>query len=218
MIVPYLGIACLLALLALLMARFPFPAVSRTALNGRKDFSGSVWTHRHLVLGALALFAYVGAKVAIGSFLVNYLMQPEITGLPTARAATYVLLYWGGAMVGRFAGSAVLRRVNTGSAVGVAAVFATLLVATSILTTGNIAMWSILMVGLFNSILFPSIFTLGIANLGPLTPKGSSLLIAAIVGGAVIPRRRERWRTELDYISLSCCRSFAICISSSTVS
>jgi MFS transporter, FHS family, L-fucose permease len=186
---PYFGIAVLLGLLAIAMARFPFPTITQiedpshhTAVEG-----DTVWRHRNLVFGALGIFVYVGVEVAIGSFLVNYFMQPDIGGFTAQAAARYVSLYWGGAMVGRFLGAALLRKIPTGPAVGVAALVASLLVTTSIFTTGSVAMWSILAVGLFNSILFPSIFTLGIAGLGKLTGKASGIMIAAIVGGAIIP-------------------------------
>src|SRR5262249_36110224 len=98
-----------------------------------------------------------------------------------------VSLYWGGAMVGRFIGSAILQKVRTGTVLGIAAMTACLLVCTSMLSYGHVAMWSIILVGLFNSVMFPSIFTLGIAELGPLTGDGSGLLIMAILGGAIIP-------------------------------
>jgi MFS transporter, FHS family, L-fucose permease len=186
---PYFGIAVLLGLLAIAIARFPFPTITQiedpshhTAVEG-----DTVWRHRNLVFGALGIFVYVGVEVAIGSFLVNYFMQPDIGGFTAQAAARYVSLYWGGAMVGRFLGAALLRKIPTGPAVGVAALVASLLVTTSIFTTGSVAMWSILAVGLFNSILFPSIFTLGIAGLGKLTGKASGIMIAAIVGGAIIP-------------------------------
>jgi FHS family L-fucose permease-like MFS transporter len=135
----------------------------------------------------VGIFVYVGAEVSIGSFLVNYFMQPQIAGLTAGAAAKYVSLYWGGAMVGRFIGSAVLRKMRTGVLVGFNAIMACLLVTISIVSTGAVAMWAILLVGLFNSIMFPSIFTLGIARLGRMTNRGSGLLIAAIVGGAIIP-------------------------------
>ena len=186
---PYLAIAGLLALLATGIAMFKFPRLAAIEdPEHHADIAGdSVWRHRHLVLGALGIFVYVGAEVSIGSFLVNYFMQGDIAGLTAQEAARYVSFYWGGAMVGRFIGSAVLRKVPTGTLVGIHAVVACGLVITSILTTGSVAMWSILAVGLFNSIMFPSIFTLGIAGLGRLTGKGSGLIIAAIVGGAIIP-------------------------------
>ena len=183
---PYVGIALLLTALAVAIARFRMPAPPH--IEGDRSGSGdTVWRHPHLVLGALAIFTYVGAEVAIGSFLVSYFMQPEIAGLSAASAAGYVSLYWGGAMVGRFAGSLVLRYVRTGPAVGMAAILAGALVVASVLSSGRLAMWTIILVGLCNSILFPSIFTLGIAELGRLTSRGSGLLVAAIVGGAVIP-------------------------------
>jgi FHS family L-fucose permease-like MFS transporter len=186
---PYLGIGILLGLLAIAIARFPFPTVARIEdpSHHASSIGDSVWRHRNLVLGAVGIFVYVGAEVAIGSFLVSYFMQPDVAGLTAQTASQYVSLYWGGAMVGRFLGAALLRSIPTGPAVGVAAIAASLLLTTSILTTGHVAMWTILAVGLFNSILFPSIFTLGIAGLGKLTGKGSGVLIAAIVGGAIIP-------------------------------
>jgi FHS family L-fucose permease-like MFS transporter len=179
----------LLGLLAIAIARFPFPTITQIEdpSHHTEAVGDSVWRHRNLVFGALGIFVYVGVEVAIGSFLVNYFMQPDIAGLTAQSAARYVSLYWGGAMVGRVLGAALLRKIPTGPAVGVAALAASLLVTTSIFTTGSVAMWSILAVGLFNSILFPSIFTLGIAGLGKLTGKGSGIMVAAIVGGAIIP-------------------------------
>jgi FHS family L-fucose permease-like MFS transporter len=135
----------------------------------------------------MAIFVYVGAEVAIGSFLVNYFYQPEIGDLPANVGARFVSFYWGGAMVGRFVGSAILQRVRAGVLLGSAAAAACLLVCLSILTTGPIAMWSIILVGFFNSVMFPNIFTLAIMGLGPLTGAGSGVLVTAIVGGAVIP-------------------------------
>jgi FHS family L-fucose permease-like MFS transporter len=117
---------------------------------------------------------------------------PDIGNLPEATAGNFLMVYWGGAMVGRFIGSAVLQRVKTGKLLGLGAIVACLLVVTSILTHGHLAMAAILAVGLCNSIMFPSIFTLGIQDLGPLTSKGSSLMIAAIVGGALIPLAQGR--------------------------
>ena len=147
----------------------------------------SIWRHPNLVFGAIAIFVYVGAEVSIGSFLVNYFSQPEIGGLTEKAAANLVAFYWGGAMVGRFIGSGLLQKMKTGHLLGICAVCAAGLVATSMMTSGHLAMYSIILVGFFNSIMFPSIFTLGVAELGPLTGDGSGLLIMAIVGGALIP-------------------------------
>jgi len=139
------------------------------------------------VLGIVGIFVYVGAEVSIGSFLINYFSQSNIGNISEMAAAKYVSLYWLGAMIGRFIGSAILQKVRTGMVLGIAAIVACMLVCISLLSFGPLAMWSIILVGLFNSVMFPSIFTLGIAELGPLTGDGSGLLIMAIVGGAVIP-------------------------------
>ena len=189
---PYLGIGLTLVLLAIAFAVLKMPTMdfTRDIRPGELDANGtndSVWKHPVLLAGAVAIFVYVGAEVSIGSFLVNYFGLPDIAAFPEKTAAKYVSLYWGGAMVGRFIGSWLLTKVRTSTVLGTAAVVACGLVATSILTHGHTAMWAILAVGLFNSIMFPSIFTVGLTGLGPLTSKGSSLMVAAIVGGALIP-------------------------------
>ena len=184
---PYILIGVVLVLLAILIAASKLPKIESAQHHLGEDVHDSVWRHPNLVFGAIGIFAYVGAEVAIGSFLVNYFSQPDIAGLAPRTAAGYVSFYWGGAMIGRFIGSALLQRVNTSRLLAVFAVCAAALVATSMLTTGPVAMWSILAVGLFNSVMFPNIFTLGIAGLGPLTGDASGILNMAIVGGAVIP-------------------------------
>jgi len=186
---PYLYIALALVLLGLSIAIFKLPKIEQTQdfRPGAHGANDSIWGYRHTVLGAVGIFLYVGAEVSIGSFLVSYFTQPDTGGLTVQHAAKLVSFYWGGAMVGRFIGSAVLQKFRTGTSLGIVAVIAGLLVATSMLSFGSIAVWSMLVVGLFNSIMFPSIFTLGIAELGPLTGKGSGLLVTAIVGGAIIP-------------------------------
>jgi len=186
---PYLGFAIVLFLLGLVISFYKLPVIE-SAEPHRGEIAtlhDSVWKHKNLVLAAIGIFVYVGAEVSIGSFLVNYMKEPYIAGLPEKVAAKYLVVYWGGAMVGRFIGSAVLQRVSTRKVLGIAAAVAAVLVMTSMLTSGGSAMWSILAVGLFNSIMFPSIFTLGIDGLGKLTSRGSAVLVAAIVGGAVIP-------------------------------
>jgi FHS family L-fucose permease-like MFS transporter len=217
---PYIGIALLLLFLALALALIKLkPQTGQTDLT--QDFRAgafaealakpdSIWRHPWLLAGALGIFTYVGAEVAIGSLLVNYMGLHQIAGLADSVAANFLMVYWGGAMVGRFIGSALLQRVRTGTLLGAAAIGAFALVVTTLLSHGStnvwmlpamhlwhwnwhpfipqsLAMWSLLLVGFFNSIMFPSIFTLGIQDLGPLTSKGSSLMIAAILGGAIIP-------------------------------
>jgi FHS family L-fucose permease-like MFS transporter len=189
---PYLGIGLTLVLLAISFAVLKMPTMdfTRDIRPGELDSDAagdSVWKHPVLLAGALGIFVYVGAEVSIGSFLVNYFGLPDISAFPERTAAKYVSLYWGGAMVGRFIGSWLLTKVRTSTVLGTAALVACGLVTTSILTHGHTAMWAILAVGLFNSVMFPSIFTVGLSGLGPLTSKGSSLMVAAIVGGALIP-------------------------------
>jgi MFS transporter, FHS family, L-fucose permease len=182
---PYVGLAIALFVLAVIIGLFKLPVIR--SVEGHAHPGDSIWQHRHLVLGAIGIFVYVGAEVSIGSFLVNYMHEPNIAGFSLEKAAGFLTFYWTGAMIGRFIGSAVLQRVNPGIYLGVNALVACLLVVTSMLTFGHTAMWAILAVGLFNSIMFPSIFTLAIDGLGHLTGKGSGLLVAAIVGGAIIP-------------------------------
>jgi FHS family L-fucose permease-like MFS transporter len=183
---PYLFIALILILLATAIGMFKLPAMPGVERHGGAP-KESLWKYRHLILGAVAIFVYVGAEVSIGSFLVNYFSQPDIGNVSENVAARYVSFYWGSAMIGRFIGSAVLQKLRTGTVLGFAAAMASLLVCISMLTSGHVAMWSIILVGLFNSVMFPSIFTLGIAELGPRTGDGSGLLVMAIVGGAILP-------------------------------
>ena len=188
---PYVGIALALTLLALAIAMFNLPKIEATREfrpMGETDAAArDLWKRRQLVLGALGIFLYVGAEVSIGSFLINYFTQPEIGNLTVKAAAGLVSLYWLGAMIGRFIGAAVLQKLSTRTVLGTVAVVACLLVLTSMASTGWLAMGTIICVGLFNSVMFPSIFTLGIEGLGPLTGKGSGLLVQAIVGGGIIP-------------------------------
>ncbi len=191
---PYLGIAIALAALAIALALLKLPAMDSN--RNTQDFragaysdtiADSIWRHPWLLMGALGIFLYVGAEVSIGSFLVNYFGLHDIASMPEQTAARYVGFYWGGAMVGRFVGSWALQHIRTGLVLGCAAVVACALVIASMATHGPTAMWTILAVGFFNSVMFPSIFSLGLARLGPLTSKGSSLMVCAIVGGALIP-------------------------------
>jgi len=183
---PYLVIGLALVALGIVISLFTLPPLPG-AEHHQGDVARSLWKCRHLVLGVVGIFIYVGAEVSIGSFLINYFSQSNIGNISELAAAKYVSFYWTGAMIGRFIGSAILQKARTGVVLGIAALSASCLVFVSILSSGHLAMWSIILVGLFNSVMFPSIFTLGIAELGPLTGDGSGLLIMAIVGGAVIP-------------------------------
>lgn len=184
---PYIVLGVALLLLAVLIATSKLPHIEAAEYKAADKGKDSAWRHPNLMLGALAIFAYVGAEVSIGSFLVNYLAQSNIAGMPEKTAAGYVSFYWGGAMVGRFIGAYLLHRIKPGYILAVCSICTASLVVTSMLTSGPVAMWSILAVGLFNSIMFPTIFSLGVAELGRLTGVGSGILNMAIVGGAVMP-------------------------------
>ncbi len=162
-----------LLLLAAGIASFKLPKMESAEHHIGEKVNDSLWNHPNLIFGAAAIFVYVGGEVAYRAAL--------------GQAARYISFYWGGAMVGRFIGSALLQKIKTGTLLAFCAIMAALLVTISVLSNGHVAMWSILSVGFFNSIMFPCIFTLGIAELGPLTGDGSGILNMAIVGGAIIP-------------------------------
>ncbi|MDC0743547.1 sugar MFS transporter [Polyangium mundeleinium] len=185
---PYLGLAVMLFVLAFALALLKLPTIS--AVEGEEAKHGSfldALRFSHLRRAALGIFLYVGAEVSIGSFLVNFFGLAAIGAMTEAQAAKYVSLYWGGAMVGRFIGAAILRKHDPGRVLGASAIVAALLVTATVLLDGPVAMGTILVVGLFNSIMFPTIFTLGIEGLGKLTSQGSSILVMSIVGGAIVP-------------------------------
>ena len=188
--IPYLGLMALLFLMAAGFAALKLPQIAAEQADNQVDPSQpqtSAWHYPHLLLGAVAIFVYVGAEVAIGSFLVNFLGDPSIAAMPAAQAGKYVSLYWGGAMLGRFAGAAVMQRLPAARVLNFNAVCAVALLLTSLLSNGAVAMWSLLAVGLCNSIMFPSIFSLAVGGLGKHTGQGSGILCAAIVGGALLP-------------------------------
>jgi FHS family L-fucose permease-like MFS transporter len=188
---PYLMLAGVFALLAVFFIIMKLPKIVEESHAAGTKQEGTIETfaktlkYRHLALGVLAIFCYVGGEVAIGSFLVNYLK--DLVGFTASQAATYLMVYWGGAMVGRFIGSAVLRVVKPSRVLAFNAAAVCLLLAITMASSGYVAMGSALAIGLFNSIMFPTIFTLAIAKLGRHTSSGSGLLCMAISGGAIIP-------------------------------
>jgi MFS transporter, FHS family, L-fucose permease len=184
---PYTVVGIALLLLAALIGISRLPKIETVASRPGEKANDSIWKHPNLVYGAIGIFAYVGAEVSIGSFLVNYFGLPEIAALSAKAAAGFVSFYWGGAMIGRFLGAALLQHFKPGYLLALAAIVAGSLVIASMILSGHIAMWSILAVGLFNSIMFPTIFSLGEAELGPLSGSGSGILSMAIVGGAILP-------------------------------
>lgn len=186
--VPYLWLAGgMIALAAfVLLMRIP-PQREATDAGDRHHTFTEALRHRRLRWGVLAIFLYVGAEVSIGSFLINYISSPGTGGLDEATASRYLSLYWGGAMIGRFIGAALLTRVDARRLLTLFAVVACALLATTMASKDGVAMWSVLAIGLFNSIMFPTIFTTAIERLGALTSRASSLLVMAIVGGAIVP-------------------------------
>ena len=244
---PYIALALMLLLIAIALGLIKLktqtgvsqhtqdfrPGAFSEAL-GRPD---SIWHHPWLLFAALGIFTYVGAEVSIGSLLVNYLGLPQIAHLPEQTAAYFLPVYWGGLMVGRFVGSAILQRVRTGLVVGIAASCAFALVMISMHTHGtglvysqavdifnhhktlilprSTPMWTMLGTGICLSVLFPSIFTMGIEGLGALTSKGSSLLIAAILGGALVPeiegRIADRMGLQPAFIVPAICFLYIAC-------
>jgi MFS transporter, FHS family, L-fucose permease len=186
---PYIGLAVVLVLLAIFVWLFRMPALDESTekADSSKHTLLDAIRYPHVLFGILGIFFYVGAEVSIGSFMVNYLSEPNIGHMSEQEAAHYVSLYWGGAMVGRFFGSALLAAFSPRKLLSLFASVNIVLLVTTMSTSGDTAMYSIVAIGLFNSIMFPTIFALGIERMGPLTGKASSLLIMAIVGGAVVP-------------------------------
>jgi MFS transporter, FHS family, L-fucose permease len=188
--VPYLLIAGGLLLLGLAVAFMHLPHVEQTQAfrpgkEGDPILSRSIWGYKHTVLGALGIFFYVGVEVGLASIAVNYF---KLQGMSTAKTASFLVsLYWFGALVGRLLGSWIMTKVKAGKLLGIFGLAAAVLIAISMFTSGEVAIATLVLCGFFNSVMFPNIFTLGIAGLGPMTSKGSGLIMTAVVGGAVIP-------------------------------
>ena len=181
------SVAASLIVLPVIFAMLKLPEIDDEEPTVSAEIEGSAWNYTHLVLGAVAIFVYVGAEVSIGSFLINFLGDVSKAGLEEMEAAMYESFYWAGAMVGRFIGAAAMQKIAAGKALAFNAIAASILVAITVLSSGALAMWAILLVGLFNSIMFPTIFSLGVAGLGEHTSQGSGILCLAIVGGALLP-------------------------------
>ncbi|GAB3102628.1 sugar MFS transporter [Lysobacter terrae] len=185
----YLGVASALVVLAIAVALFRLPphAEATEKADPQHHTFREVLKHPHVRWGVLAIFLYVGAEVATGSFLANYAMRPDIGNIAPDKVGRFVSMYWGAAMIGRFIGAGLLLKFDPRQMLRLYAIVnIALIVATNVLA-GPAAMYSVIVIGLFNSIMFPTIFTLVIDRLGPLVPKASSLLVMAIFGGAVIP-------------------------------
>lgn len=185
----YLLLATVLFTLTILFALIKLPTIQTPSNQNEQSKTShiSAWHYPHLILGAIAIFVYVGSEVAIGSFLVSFLGQTHIAALSVQDAGKYVSLYWGGAMIGRFLGVALMQKIKPSNLLAFNALAAVLLILTAIFASGQLAMWSLLAVGFCNSIMFPTIFSLALNGLGSHTGQGSGILCVAIVGGAIIP-------------------------------
>jgi FHS family L-fucose permease-like MFS transporter len=195
---PYVILAAFTFALAVVTYFVPLPEVIETAPRGVVG-EGHAWRFPHLRFGAAAIFAYVGAEVAIGSILIAFLGQPSMGGLSHAKAALYVSLYWGGAMVGRLIGSVALLQIRAERALAGVALAAMVLVTVTIFGQGTTAMYAIVCCGLFNSVMWPCIFPLSVKGLGRFTSQGSGLLVMMVVGGAVIPEMQGWLADHVGY-------------------
>jgi FHS family L-fucose permease-like MFS transporter len=188
--IPYILIAAALLLLGLALAFMRLPHIEQTqgfrpGREGDPILSRSIWSYKHTVLGALGIFFYVGVEVGLGSIAVNYF---KLQGMSSEKTASFLVsLYWFGALVGRLLGAGIMTRVKAGKLLGIFGVTAAVLITISMFTSGEIAIATLVLCGFFNSVMFPNIFTLGIAGLGPMTSKGSGLIMTAVVGGAIVP-------------------------------
>lgn len=181
---PYGGIAVISFLIIIVFILIKLPVVKIESNNGKKT---NIFRFRQLRLGVIALTLYVGAEVCVASFIVIFLSEPDIANLSPQKAAQYIPFYWGGLLIGRFIGSAILQKVQTHTVLAWAVVASLILIGVTIFTNGYIAMWSVLAVGLFNSIMWPNIFSLAIEGLGKYRIKASGILVMAAVGGAIFP-------------------------------
>ena len=186
--IPYLGLAGFMVLLAVVVAMIKLPDARQIAnqeTEHNHDGKTSVWQYKHMILGAVGIFCYVGGEVAIGSMMINVL--EKVAGLSHETGANYLAIYWGGAMVGRFVGTAVLNKFEPNKCLAFNASVVVVLILLAILLGGKVAMWCLLCIGLFNAIMFPTIFSLGTKGLGKFTGQASGIICTAIVGGAIIP-------------------------------
>ncbi|GJD75071.1 glucose/galactose MFS transporter [Methylobacterium goesingense] len=211
---PYLIVSATLVVLAIVIARASLPAMGAArgaAPAGRA--ARPLWRHRNLAFGVPAIFIYLIAEIGVSNLFISFVSQPAIGDLTHAEAAHYLFLLWGGMMVGRFAGAWVMRRVPAETALAGAAIGACVVMLVTSFATGPLAMWSLISVGLFHAIMFPTIFTLGIRGLGPLTERGSGLLIMAIAGGALVVVQgwiADRYGVQHSFLLTAACELYVL--------
>ena len=195
-ILPYVIVAVVLVILAVVIAQFRLPALgaathraaasARSAIPLWKLSKHPIYKHRNLALGIPAMIFYLLAEIGVANLFVNFVSQPHIANLTHEEAGNYLTFLWGLMMVGRFVGAFLMRSVAAEKMLAVFAAGALMVVVATIFAHGPVAMWTLILVGLFHSIMFPTIFTLAIKGLGPLTEEGSGLMIMAIAGGGLV--------------------------------
>ncbi len=206
---PYLIIAATVAFAAFVFYKLQLPNISKKVGSTSEDEHFSMFSHSNLKYGVLAIFLYVGAEVAIGSYLVNFFLHLGITDMTEVTAGKMVSYYWGTAMFGRLAGALIMRYMKPTTLLAINAALAVVMIIVSVNSSGEMAMWTILAVGFFNSIMFPTIFTLGIKGLGKHTGRGSGYLCQGIVGGALIPLVQgvaaDAWSLQWSFLIPAAC-------------
>ena len=214
---PYLIVAAILVVLAVAIARFPLPAMGGEAGAARDAGAGrtgrALWRHRNLVLGVPAIFIYLIAEIGVSNLFISFVSQPEIGDLTHAQAARYLFLLWGGMMVGRFVGSYLMQGRSAETVLAGAALGACAVMLVAAFASGPLAMWALISVGLFHAIMFPTIFTLGIRGLGPLTEKGAGLLIMAIAGGSLVVVQgwaADRFGLQHSFLITAACELYVL--------
>lgn len=212
---PYFIVAAVLVVLAIVIARYKLPdldkATRRHDAEERKNHS--LWRHRNLVLGIPAIFIYLIAEIGVSNLFINFVSAPEIGNLTHTQASRYLFLLWGGMMVGRFVGSQLMRQFAPERVLAWASIGAFIVMSLTIVASGPLAMWSLISVGLFHSIMFPTIFTLGIRGLGALTEEGSGLLIMAIAGGALVVvqgQLADAFGLQLSFVLTAACELYVL--------
>lgn len=210
---PYLIVAAVLVVLAVVIHRSRLPDLSRQQLTQDVDARRNqrLWDHPNLVWGIPAIFIYLIAEIGVANLFINFVSQPHIGDLTHAEASNYLFLLWGGMMVGRFLGAYLMRAIAPGHVLAAFAAMACLVMLLTVFSTGRTAMWALVSVGLFHSIMFPTIFTLGIRGLGPLTEEGSGLLVMAIAGGALVVVHgwlADRYGLQLSFLLTAACEVF----------
>jgi FHS family L-fucose permease-like MFS transporter len=212
---PYLIVAGVLVVLAVVIARFRLPdmGVATRRASEAERRGHSLWRHRNLVFGVPAIFIYLIAEIGVSNLFINFIKAPDIGNLTSEQASHYLFLLWGGMMLGRFAGSFLMRIVPAETVLAWFSIGAFALMVATIFLSGPAAMWSLILVGLFHSIMFPTIFTLGIRGLGPLTEEGSGLLIMAIAGGALVVVQgwlADRYGLQLSFLLTAACELYVL--------